>query len=86
MPPSSKSFHIGKVRGYLRGQIWYLSFFEQGRRRRPRVGPDRETARQLAAQINTQLEVGALTALSYHSFSNCYNLGPILLSKTGNPL
>ena len=63
--PRSKSFRIGKVTGYLRGRIWYLCFFEHGKRRRPRVGPDRGAARQLAAQVNEKLETGAASALSF---------------------
>jgi site-specific recombinase XerD len=59
------SFRIGKVHAYLRGRIWYLCYHEHGRRRRPRVGPDRNAARQLAAQVNAQLEAGAPAALSF---------------------
>src|SRR3954466_8087876 len=65
MRPQTTSFRVGKVQAYLRGQIWYLCYHEQGRRRRPRVGGSREAARQLAAQINAQLEVGAPAALSF---------------------
>lgn len=61
----SGSFRVGKVQAYRRGQVWYLCYHEHGRRRRPRVGLDREAARQLAAQINAQLEVGAPAALSF---------------------
>ena len=35
----SNSFRDGKVSGYLRGQVWYLCYFEQGKRRRPRAKP-----------------------------------------------
>jgi integrase len=63
------SFRVGRVQGYLRGQVWYLCYHEYGQRRRPRVGPDREAARQLAAQINAQLEVGAPAALSFEPIS-----------------
>ncbi len=66
---TAKSFRVGKVRAYLRGQVWYLQYCEGGRRRRPRVGPDRDQARQMAAQINGQLEVGAPAALSYEPLS-----------------
>jgi integrase len=59
------SFRVGRVQGYLRGQVWYLCYHEHCQRRRPRVGPDREAAKQLAAQINAQLEVGAPAALSF---------------------
>lgn len=62
---SKKSFRIGRVRGDLRGNVWYLTYHEHGQRHRPRVGPDREAARQLAAQINSQLETGAPAALSF---------------------
>ena len=58
-------FRVGKVAVYLRGKVWYLCYYEHGRRRRPRVGPDKELARQLAAQTNAQLEVRAPTALSF---------------------
>src|SRR5947207_3164301 len=62
-------FRIGKVQAYLRGRVWYLCYHENGQRRRPRVGADREAARQLAAQINAQIEVGAPAALSFESVS-----------------
>jgi hypothetical protein len=65
MPNKSKAFRVGKVRGYLRGRVWYLCYHEHGRRRRPRVGPDREAARQLAAQVNAQVEVDAAAALRF---------------------
>ena len=69
MRKKSVSFRVGKVRAYLRGKSWYLCYHETGRRRRPRVGPDREAARQLAAQINAQIEVGAPAALSFEPVS-----------------
>src|SRR5262245_65751374 len=65
MPKKSHAFRVGKVRAYLRGQVWYLCYHDNGRRHRPRVGPDRDAARQLAAQINAQLAVGAPAALSF---------------------
>ena len=43
------SFGVGKVRGDLRGKVWYLTYSEEGRRRRPRVGSDKDAARQMAA-------------------------------------
>jgi integrase len=61
----ANSFRIGKVQAYRRGQIWYLCYHEHGPRHRPRVGPDKEATRQLAAQINAQLEVGSPAALSF---------------------
>lgn len=63
------SFRIGRVKAYRRGQIWYLYYFENGRRPRPRVGPDRDAAKQMAAQINGQLEAGAPAALSFEAIS-----------------
>ena len=63
------SFRVGKVQGYLRGSVWYLCYHELGQRRRPRVGPDQQAARQLAAQINGQLAVGAPATLSFQSIS-----------------
>lgn len=69
MPKKSNSFRIGKVLAYLRGKVWYLCYHENGQRHRPRIGPGREAARQLAAQINAQLEVGAPAALSFEPIS-----------------
>ena len=63
----STSFRIGKVRDDLRGRTWCLTYLENGRRLRPRVGTDRDAARQLAAQVNAQLEVSAPTAFSFES-------------------
>ena len=65
----STSFRVGKVTGYLRGRVWYLCYFENGKRRRPRVGAERDAARQLAAQVNSQLETGAPSALSFEPIS-----------------
>jgi len=62
-------FRIGRVKGSVRGRVWYLCYYEQGRRRRPRVGPSRDQAWQLAAQINGQLEVGVPAALSFEPLS-----------------
>jgi integrase len=59
------SFRVGRVRAYRRGRVWYLRYCEHGKRRQPRVGPDRAAARQLAAQINAQLENGTATALGF---------------------
>ena len=55
-PPS---FRIGRVRAYLRGEVWYLCYWENGHRRQPRVSRDHDVARQQAAEINAQLESGA---------------------------
>jgi integrase len=63
------SFRVGRVRGDLRGRVWYLTYHEQGRRRRPRVGPDAGEAKRLAAQINAQLASGVPAALSFEPLS-----------------
>jgi len=63
------SFRVGRVRAFLRGRVWYLAYWEQGRRRQPRVGPDREAARVLAAEINGQLEAGAPSALGFEAIT-----------------
>ena len=65
MSRASHSFRVGQVQGYLRGRIWYLCYYEHGQRHRPRVGPDRDAARQLAAQTNAQLEISAPAVLSF---------------------
>ncbi|MFO0850786.1 MAG: tyrosine-type recombinase/integrase [Gemmataceae bacterium] len=62
---STSSFRVGQVQGYLRGRVWYLCYHEHGKRRRPRVGPDRQAARRLAAQVNGQLAADAPTTFSY---------------------
>ena len=69
MSKPSASFRVGKVHAYRRGRVWYLCYHENGLRRRPRVGPDLAAARQLAAQINAQLEVGAPAALSFETIA-----------------
>ncbi len=66
---STKSFRVGKVRGYRRGQVWYLCYSEQGRRRQPRIGSDQALARQTASEINAQLEVGLPSALDFEPIS-----------------
>ena len=62
-------FRVGSVQGYMRGSVWYLCYHENGQRRLPRVGPDKDVARQMAAQINGQLVIGAPAALSFESIS-----------------
>jgi integrase len=72
MPPivsPRKSFRVGRVQAYARGQVWYLCYHENGVRRRPRVGPDRRAAQRLAAQINAQLENGQVGLLSFEPLS-----------------
>ncbi len=65
MARNPSAFRVGEVQGYLRGRVWYLCYFEQGARRRPRAGPDRDAACALAARINGQLAGGEPAALSF---------------------
>ena len=64
-----KSFRVGRVRAFLRGRVWYLCYHENGKRHQPRVGPDRQLANQMAAEINAQLEAGAPSALGFEPIS-----------------
>ncbi len=64
-----QSFRVGRVGVYLRGSVWYLCYWENGRRRRPRAGRDRDVARRLAAEVNAQLEGGAPSMLSFERVS-----------------
>src|SRR5580698_2026424 len=69
MNSKTAPFRVGRVRVFRRGRIWYLAYFEQGQRRQPRVGPDRSAAKQMASEINGQLEVGAPSALGFEPIS-----------------
>ena len=60
-----QSFRVGRVRAFLRGRVWYLCYRENNKRHQPRVGPDRQLANQMAAEINSQLEAGAPSALGF---------------------
>jgi integrase len=62
---TKSTFREGRVKGYLRGRVWYLCYHEGGRRRRPRVGADAAEAKSLAAQVNAQLQQGLFTAPSF---------------------
>jgi integrase len=52
----AKGFRVGRVTVYRRGSIWYLRYYENGKRRQIRGNPDKDVARQMAAQISTGLE------------------------------
>ena len=69
MSRGKSAFRVGRVRAYRRGKVWYLCYHECGRRRRPRVGPERQVAHEMAAQVNAQLVVGAPAALSFEPVS-----------------
>ena len=67
MAKQSKSFRVGRVRGDRRGKVWYLTYYDQGQRHRPRIGSDLAEARRHAAEINSQLENGAPASTSFQS-------------------
>lgn len=69
MARNTKSFRVGRVRGDRRGKVWYLTYFDQGQRRHSRVEPDRDQARQMAAQINAELESGTPATLSFQTLT-----------------
>lgn len=69
MSRRATTFKIGKVRGYLRSNVWYLCYHEHGKRQRPRVGPDLAAAKQLAAQVNAQLAIGSPAATSFQAIA-----------------
>jgi hypothetical protein len=79
-----RSSRVGKVQAYLRGRVWYLCYFENCRRHRSRVGPAREAARQLAAQVNEILAAENPTRgnleLSLHIDSiRCFRGGRVVM-------
>ncbi len=63
------TFRVGRVTVYQRGQVWYLRYFEQGRRLQVRASSDKTAARQLASQVNLQLETGIPAATSFEPVS-----------------
>lgn len=63
------TFRVGKVRADLRGNAWYLTYQQDGRRIRRRVSSERLVAQQMAAQVNAQIEVSAPTAFSFEAIS-----------------
>ena len=65
----SQNFRVGKVTVYLRGQVWYLRYYEQSKRHQVRASDDKTAARQLAAQVNAQLETGAPAATSFQAIT-----------------
>ena len=60
-----RSFRVGRVTVYLRERVWYLRYLEHGKRHQVRGSPDRDACRQLAAQVNAQLEIGAPALTSF---------------------
>lgn len=60
---------VGRVTAYRRGKVWYLYYSEHGKRVRRRVGSSLAEAKQLAAQVNGQLAIGARAMLSFEPVS-----------------
>ena len=60
-----RSLRVGRVTVYARNKTWYLRYHENGQRRQVRGGTDKHATRQLAAQVNSQLEVGLPVATSF---------------------
>ena len=65
MATTSTSFRVGKARADLRGRAWYLGYHDNGRRWRPRVGPDRDAARRLDPQASASLQYCTHFATSF---------------------
>jgi hypothetical protein len=57
---------VGRVTVYARNKTWYFRYHENGQRRQVR-GTDKHATRQLAAQVNAQLEVGLSAATSFEA-------------------
>ncbi len=66
---SRGSFRVGRVTIYQRGQVWYLRYVEHGQRRQVRASTDKAAARQLASQVNVQLETGIPASTSFEPVS-----------------
>tara|TARA_R110000868_G_scaffold329178_1_gene590027 strand:+ start:12284 stop:12556 length:273 start_codon:yes stop_codon:yes gene_type:complete len=58
------SFRIDKVRGDLRGKVWYLTCHENGKRL-PQIGPDKEQAWQMTRPFNPQQEAHTNTVFIF---------------------
>ncbi|MFT3787319.1 MAG: hypothetical protein QM770_14315 [Tepidisphaeraceae bacterium] len=54
---------------YLPGRVWNLRYHELGQRRQVRATVDRQATRQLAVDVNAQLESGAPAVTSYEQVS-----------------
>ncbi len=66
---SPGTFRVGRVSVYSRGKVWYLRYHEHGQRQQVRASGDRAAARQLAAQVNVQIETGVPAATSFEPIS-----------------
>jgi integrase len=56
---------VGKVSLYFHHGTWWLYYRQHGQQIRRRVGADFNEAKQVAAQVNAQLAVGAPTQLAF---------------------
>jgi len=63
------SFKVGRVKVYLRSKVWYLCYYQGGRRKRYRAHTDKKRARQMAAEVNAQIETGAPTSFDFERVS-----------------
>ena len=61
---NSQNLRVGKVTVYLRGQVWYLRYHEQGKRHQIRNSEDKTAVRIRAAQVNRQLKTEDIQASS----------------------
>jgi len=66
---STGTFRVGRVTVYARGKTYYLRYFENGKRLQVRGSSNKQAARQLAAQVNAQLETGVPAATSFEPIS-----------------
>ena len=58
MAAKTVSFRVGRARVYRRGRVWYLAYYEQGKRRQPRVGPDRMSPGEWRPRSTANLRSG----------------------------
>jgi len=66
---SAKNHRVGRVTIYLRANVWYIYYYEDGRRVRRRIGRSLHEAKQLAAQVNAQLATHTRAILSFQPIS-----------------
>jgi hypothetical protein len=66
---SASNRRVGRVTVYLRGEVWYVYYYENGQRVRRRLGGSWLEAKQLTAQVNGQLATGAPAMLSFEPVS-----------------
>ena len=58
-------FRVGKVSVYLHHGAWWLYYREGGNPVRRKIGPSRQDAEKVAAQVNAQLTTGSPSMLSF---------------------